>query len=53
MVFVAHYDAYPAHYKESWYRIEANPAGGYDVYLDPPANPIGAPLVEPAPEQDN
>ena len=46
MVFVEHCAHYPEHYRNTYYRVEPSPQGGWDVYLDPPANPIGPPLVE-------
>jgi hypothetical protein len=46
MVFIAHRAEYPAAEYPPPYRIEENPAGGWDVYLDPPADPLGPPLVE-------
>ncbi len=48
MVFVGHFARVPRQYLAipGFYRIEPDPAGGYNVYLDPPEDPIGPPIVE-------
>ncbi len=50
MVFVGHHLSLSPGMRQAYqaqgYRVVANPAGGWDVYLDPPADVLGPPLVE-------
>lgn len=54
MVFIIHTADYPATYAaDDLYRVEPNPAGGWDVYIDPPDDPIGPPIGDTMPELEN
>ncbi len=50
MVFVGHHESLSPGmiqaYQANGYRVARNPTGGWDVYLDPPDDVLGPPLVE-------